>query len=118
MRAPIKIAVAVGLWSACGFAAAAAGEWYDDVAGRWTARTHSGAYCALGFAGGPNVPHGTISAVGFCPEIFLARPVWWFDGSMVVIGTRRHEVLAYLTSNWRGRLEGYTTTGEYLLLIR
>jgi hypothetical protein len=44
--------------------------------------------------------------------------VWWLDGSTVVIGTRRHEVLAYLSTFWRGRLEGIAANGERILLAR
>jgi hypothetical protein len=82
------------------------------------ARTASGAYCSLGFAGGPYIPHGTISATGFCPDIFLGRPIWWRDGDTVVIGTHRHRVLAVLTPGWRGHLEGRAVTGEYIALQR
>ena len=117
-QSQIRIVVAFGLWAACGIGPVAAGDWYADFGGRWTARTASGAFCSLGFAGGPDVPHGTISATGFCPEIFLTRPVWWLEGSNVVIGTRRHAALAYLSTFWRGRLEGIAATGERISLTR
>jgi hypothetical protein len=114
----LKIAVALGLAGAVGLGHAAAGWRYADVGGRWTARTYSGAFCSLGFAGGPVIRHGTISATGFCPAIFTERPHYWLDGQTVVIGTRRGEPQAWLTHTGFGRLEGRTATDEYLLLMR
>lgn len=117
-RSKLQIATALGLSGAVGFGHAAAGWRYADVGGRWTARTYSGAFCSLGFAGGPTVHHGTITAVGFCPAVFTERPHYWIEGPTVLVGHRHGEPLAWLKHTSFGRLEGRTATDEYLLLMR
>jgi hypothetical protein len=98
----------------------AAAWWWStapaDVPGRWV--LHARNYCVLSFSGAPDIPHGTVTAMGFCPPVFLSRPRWWFDDAgRVVIGHRHGDPLAVLEVG-RGRLEGQIATGETVSLIR
>lgn len=125
-RSNIRITAAVAFLAALGLGPAAAGglsaqwyaEWYRDFGGRWVARTSSNAFCSLNFAGGARIEHGSITAAGFCPDVFLGRPIWWLEGDTVVIGRQRHAVRAVLNGNPRGHLEGHAVTGEALWLQR
>jgi hypothetical protein len=97
---------------------AAAGWWVvmPDVPGRWVLESRS--YCVLNFSGAPDIPHGTVTAAGFCPAAFLWHPRWCFDaeGHVVILG-RRSEPLAVLEVG-RGRLNGHIATGEAVSLTR
>jgi hypothetical protein len=87
----------------------AAGLFGNDRAAAWW---------LLSFSGAPDIPHGTVTAMGFCAPVFLARPRWWFDDAgRVVIGHRHGDPLAVLEVG-RGRLEGQIATGETVSLIR
>jgi len=106
------------VWGSFGNDRAAASWWAApaDVPGRWVVLSHS--YCVLSFAGAPDIPHGTITATGFCPWLFLARPRWQFDEAGQVVITNRHgDVLAVLAVG-RGRLYGQIATGEPVSLAR
>jgi hypothetical protein len=86
---------------------------FADIPGHWTVKGQRP--CDLGFSGAPNIPHGTITTLGFCPWIFSARPRWRQDGGQVVISNRRGDTLAVLAVG-RHVLEGQAVTGETLSL--
>jgi Protease inhibitor Inh len=98
----------------------AAAWWWStepaDVPGRWVLDAR--AYCVLSFSGAPYIPHGTVTATGFCPRVFLARPRWWFDDAgRVVVGHHHGDALAVLAVG-HGRLDGQIATGETVSLTR
>ncbi len=105
-----------------------AGRAWDlaDVAGRWTLRKATPGPCVLGFSGAPAIPHGRVSAMGFCPPIFLGLPRWQLEIGRVVISGRNGRRLAELAvgHTWaelavgRDRLVGQTAAGEPVLLER
>jgi hypothetical protein len=101
---------------ACTGRAAADWDIATDIAGRWVVDTPGHRRCELGFSGGPNVPHGVITAVGFCPPIFLDHPRWWAEPGGIAIGHRRNRPLALLGPGWYHHLEGHSATGEWLSL--
>jgi len=88
-----------------------------DVPGRWMLRKATAGPCVLGFSGAPDIPHGTIAAMGFCPQIFFGLPRWRLDAGYVVIRNRHGRTLVELAVG-RGRLDGQTATGEAILLVR
>jgi Protease inhibitor Inh len=99
---------------------AAAGWWtvWADIPGRWVMRTPGRSRCVLGFSGAPDIPHGTIAAMGFCPQIFSALPRWRLDAGRVVITNRHGATLAELAVAATDRLEGQIATGEAVFLAR
>ncbi len=105
----------------CFAAAALAGcaSSLGDIPGRWELRTsifgHSN--CVLSFSGAPGIAHGTVTAAGFCPQIFAALPRWRIDAGRVVISSRQGDTLAELAAGY-GRLDGRTATGEAISLNR
>jgi hypothetical protein len=115
-------AAAVGLFAVSWDHQAQAGWWgeaREDIPGRWVVDRPGRGHCELSFSGAPDIPYGSITATGFCPPIFVDLPRWWLAApGVVIVATRRDEVLAQLRVAWSGRLEGKAVTGEYLLLKR
>jgi len=110
----VSFLLALGLF---GSERAVAGWWTvaADIPGRWVLNSRS--YCVLSFSGAPDIPHGTVAAMGFCPQIFSALPRWRLDAGRVVISNRHGDALAVLAVG-RGRLDGQIATGEAVLLTR
>jgi len=117
VKSAMRIALVLLAVSLAGTGRSAA-DWdiATDIGGRWVVDMPGYRHCELAFSGGPNVPHGTITAFGFCPVIFLNRPRWWLDPAGIAIGHRRARPLALLGVAWYHRLEGYSASGERLSL--
>ena len=105
----------VSLLVATVLAGCAAGS--ADVPGRWVLHTASRSYCVLSFSGASDIPHGTVAAMGFCPQVFSGLPRWRLDAGRVVISNRHGDTLAELAVS-RARLDGQTATGEAVFLYR
>jgi hypothetical protein len=105
----------------CFAAAALAGcaSSLGDVPGPWELRTSilGRSNCVLTFSGAPGIAHGTVTAMGFCPQIFAALPQWRIDAGRVVISSRQGDTLAELAAGY-GRLDGRTATGQAISLTR
>jgi hypothetical protein len=71
----------------------------------------------LGFSGAPDIPHGMVAAMGFCPQIFLDLPRWRLDAGRIVISNRHGRMLAEFAGD-RSRLAGQTVAGETFFLER
>ena len=100
-----------------GWLAAASARGLIDVPGRWQMRKSGPGPCVLGFSGAPDIPHGTIAAMGFCPKIFIGLPRWRLEAGRVVIRSRHGRQLADFAVS-RDRLYGQTATGETVFLER
>ena len=88
-----------------------------DVPGRWLLHHGGRVSCVLSFSGAPDIPHGTVAAMGFCPEMFLGLPRWRLDAGRVAISNRHGRKLADLVVG-RGSLNGQTASGEAIFLER
>jgi len=115
MRSAASLVVATLLVAGASSAACASG--LADVPGRWMLRKATPGPCVLGFSGAPDISHGTVAAMGFCPQIFLGLPRWRLDAGRVVISNRRGQMLAEFAGG-RDRLTGQTAAGEVLFLER
>jgi len=102
---------------AAGASSAACASGLADVPGRWMLRKATPGPCVLGFSGAPDIPHGTVAAMGFCPQIFLGLPRWRLDAGRIVISNRHGRMLAEFAGG-RSRLAGQTVAGETLFLER
>ena len=105
-------AMHAGCASSAGWAASP-----TDIPGRWVLHAPGYRYCVLSFSGASYIPHGTVAAMGFCPQIFFGLPRWRLDAGYVVIRNRHGRTLVELAVG-RGRLDGQTATGEAILLVR
>ncbi len=118
---PLLLAVLI-----CSLPSAGRASGWPDVPGRWTLRKATPGSCLLGFSGAPAIPHGTVSARGFCPQAFLGLPRWRLEAEGVVIIGRNGRRLAELAvgHTWaelavgRDQLIGRTAAGEPILLER
>jgi Protease inhibitor Inh len=90
-----------------------------DIPGPWELRTSifGRSNCVLSFSGAPGIAHGTVTATGFCPQIFAALPQWRIDAGRVVISNRQGDTLAELAAGY-GHLDGRTVTGQAISLTR
>src|SRR5215475_12194301 len=102
---------------AAGASSAACASGLADVPGRWMLRKATPGPCVLGFSGAPDIPHGTVAAMGFCPQMFIGLPRWRLDAGRVVISNRHGRALLELAVG-RDRLRGYAIGGEEVLLER
>jgi Protease inhibitor Inh len=88
-----------------------------DLPGRWQLHRIGRGPCVLGFSGAPDIQHGKIAVMGFCPQIFIGLPRWRLDAGRVVISNSHGRKLAELAGG-RDRLNGQTADGEAVLLER
>jgi hypothetical protein len=88
-----------------------------DVPGRWQLHKVAPGPCVLSFSGAPDMPRGTVAAMGFCPQMFIGLPRWRLDAGRVVISDRHRRYLVELAVG-RDRLHGHTVGGEEILLER
>src|SRR5215469_7824399 len=112
-----RAASVVATLLAAGASSAACASGLADVPGRWMLRKATPGPCVLGFSGAPDIPHGTVAAMGFCPQIFLGLPRWRLDAGRIVISNRHGRKMADLAVG-RDRLNGQTDTGEAIFLER
>jgi len=113
-RRIVTLLFAVGL---AGASSAAYASSLTDLPGRWLLHQGGRVSCVLSFSGAPDIQHGTVAAMGFCPEMFLGLPRWRLDAGRVAISNRHGRKLADLVVG-RGSLNGQTASGEAIFLER